>query len=239
LGRRENNLRQTFGYRRAEIMAALFNAAVMIGIAVFLFREAIERWRHPVPVRGGLMIGVALVGLAANGLCVWLLHRESLKSLNVRSAYLHLLVDTFSSVGVVAGGIFISAGGAVWIDPLLSVLIAAYVLKESYSILRQSVHILMQAAPPHIDLLALQREVAALPGIHTLHHVHLWQMDDRTIHLEAHVGVDGAITIHEADGLRRRVEKVLAERFGIQHITLQMEPHGCCDDDLIHRSGHV
>jgi len=232
LSQRENSLRLTYGHKRAEILAALFNASVLLVVVFFLFRAALERIRNPVPIQGGLMISVAAVGLAANLIAVLLLRKDARKNLNVRSAYLHLLADTFSSVGVILGGILIIAFGVAWIDPILTIAIGLYVLVESWDIIKQATKILMQATPEHIDILAIQRAIEELPGVANLHHVHVWGVTEHEVHFEGHVDVCEDMNVSRASDLIRTIETMLRERFRIEHVTIQVE-YGVCTDKKI------
>ena len=156
-------MRRTFGYRRASIMAAIINSSVLIGISLFLFKEAYQKFIHPHPINGMVVIWVALVGVAANTLSVFPLQKGSKENLNIKSAYFHLLSDALSSVGVVIGGIAIYYWRLYWIDPLLTVVISIYVLKESYGILKQAINILMQGIPPNIKLDEIVNVIKSLP----------------------------------------------------------------------------
>jgi cobalt-zinc-cadmium efflux system protein len=233
LGQRENSLRLTYGHKRAEILAALFNASVLLVVIFFLFRAAFDRIRHPVPIQGGLMIAVALVGLLANLVAVLLLRKDSQKNLNLKSAYLHLLADTFSSVAVIVGGVLILTLGITWIDPILTVLIGLYVIKESYDIIKQTIKILMHAVPEHINILEIKNAVEEFPGVSNLHHVHVWQVTENEVHFEGHVDVCEDLNISRIAELNRKIEQLLAARFGIEHVTLQVEFGSCADKEII------
>jgi len=233
LSQRENSLRLTYGHKRAEILAALFNSAVLLIVVFFLFRAALDRIRHPVPIKGTLMIAVAVIGLLANLIAVLLLKKDSRKNLNIKSAYLHLLADTFSSVAVVIGGILIVAFGIMWVDPILTVLIGLYVLKESYDIIKQTLKILMQAVPEHINILEIQNAVEELPEVSNIHHVHVWQVTENEVHFEGHVDVSEDLNISRIADLNRKIERLLADRFGIEHVTIQVEFGSCADKKII------
>ena len=157
---RENDMRRTYGYKRAEIIAAFVNASALVAISLFLVFEAIRRFRNPETIHSGWMIGVALFGLAANFISMLLLKRAAHGNMNVRSSYLHLLGDTVSSVGVLGGGITIRIWGLLWIDPLVTILISVYIMRKSWVIVTNSVGILMQSAA-ELDYGAMQREIEA------------------------------------------------------------------------------
>lgn len=231
--RRGATLEKTFGFQRLEILAALFNAAVLMAISILLFKESAIRLLHPQAINSSMMIGVGAVGLLANTLAVFLLRRDAGQSLNVRSAYLHLFSDALSSVAVVAGGIAIYFWHITWIDPLLTILIGLYVLKESYEIVSDTLQILMEGTPRGMRLEELYMSIKSLPGIRDLHHVHVWQLGERQINFEGHIDLEKDIPISESEKLRREVEAVLQDKFGIQHVMIQMEYEGCPGTGLI------
>lgn len=226
--------RKTFGYKRTEILAALFNAVVLIAICIFLFVEAYERFRNPQAIKGGIMLSVAVFGLIANLISVLVLQKEKSYNLNIRAAYLHLLGDTLSSVAVIAGGIAILVWQIYWLDPLVTVAVGVYIIYHTWDVVRQTVDILMQATPRHIDIQEIKQSVEALPQVENIHHLHIWQMDDEHIHLEAHLNISQDLSLSKAQTVRHDVETLLKDKFGISHITLQIEYKGCKDnDDLI------
>jgi cobalt-zinc-cadmium efflux system protein len=227
LSRRASTPQKTFGYKRAQILAALLNAAVLIVIAFFLFKEAVERLGAPVAIDGRLMGAVAVVGLLANLLAVLLLHRDAAKNINIRSAYLHLMADTLSSVAVVLGSLLVYFGELYWVDPVLTMLIGIYILKKGYGVLKESVNILMQSTPAHLDVGIIKGEIEKIEAVLNCHHIHLWQLDDRQVHFEAHIKVAQDYTISQTDEVIRRIESLLRERFAISHVTLQFEYEKC------------
>jgi len=229
IGERRANEKYTFGYKRAEILVAFVNSAVLIGVSLFLFVEAYERFESPRPVDTGIMLSVALVGLIANLLSVLLLHGHA-HGLNVRSAYLHLLSDTLSSVAVVAGGLLILFYGINWVDPLVTVLIALYILREAYEILRESVEILMEASPK-LDLSLIKSEIESIPGVRNAHHFHAWRIGENGVHFECHVEVED-MPLSRAQGIIDEVENRL-RKYGITHVTVQLEADRCGEKDVI------
>ena len=189
---------RTFGYKRAEVLAALLNASILMVVSFFLFKEAFARFIHPVNVNTGVMIIVALIGLIANAAAVLLLRKDAHGNMNIRTAYLHLFTDTLSSVAVALGGVFIWIFGIEWIDPLLTVLIGVYVLKEGYAIVMQAVHILMQHVPKGISIKDIQRDIEQIKGIKDIHHAHLWSVTEDDIYFEAHINVAEDIRLSES-----------------------------------------
>ncbi|NJE42530.1 cation diffusion facilitator family transporter [Thermococcus sp. GR6] len=233
IGEREKNEKYTFGYKRAEILVAFVNSAVLVGVALFLLVEAYKRFRNPNPIDTGLMLVVAVIGLLANLLSVLLLHKHAHESINVRSAYLHLMSDTLSSVAVVAGGLAIRYYDLVWIDPLVTVFISLYILREGYDILKESVEVLMEASP-ELDFDAIKAEIESIPGVKNAHHFHAWRIGENETHFECHVAVND-MSLSEAQRIIDEVEKIL-EKYGITHVTVQLEVNRCDDDDVVCKS---
>jgi cobalt-zinc-cadmium efflux system protein len=231
--RRGATLEKTFGFQRLEILAALFNSAVLIAISFLLFKEAVIRLIHPQDINSLIIMSVGIIGLLANTAGALLLRRDADKSLNVRSSYLHLFSDALSSVAVVAGGIAIYFWRITWVDPLLTILIGLYVIKESYEIVVDTVQILMEGTPKGIKLEEIYTSIKSLPGIRDLHHVHVWQLGERQINFEGHIDLEQDISISESEKLRRQVEALLRDKFGIEHIMLQMEYEGCPGRELL------
>lgn len=232
LKRRDNSHRHTFGLKRAEILAAVLNASVLVVIYGFLFYEAFKRFYEPEKIEAGIMTIVAAIGLAANVAGTLLLKRDSKTSLNIRSSYMHLLSDSVSSVVVILGGIAIAVWNITWIDSLLTVLIGIYIMRECYLILGEAIHVLMEGAPPEISLEEIKTEVEKFSEVDDIHHIHLWMVGDNDIHLEAHVNVND-MKISQSDALRTKIEKMLESKFGIHHITLQFECNQCLEEGLI------
>lgn len=229
---RPNSARHTFGLKRAEVFAAVINSTALLAITVFLFIEAARRFAHPEPVRGLTMLIVASIGLTANVIGSVLLHRGAKSSLNIKSAYLHLFTDAVSSVGVILGGLAISLWRVYWIDPLLTILIGLYILKEVYGILKETVHTLMEGTPGNLSVSEIGAAIDAIPGVRGVHHVHLWSVGEHDNHFEAHVVVDDGL-LSSIDAVRTTTARMLAEKFDIGHVTLQMETGSCADKGLI------
>jgi cobalt-zinc-cadmium efflux system protein len=228
-GRRKSNAQKTFGYKRIEILAALFNTTLLIGISLFLFFEAYHRLKDPVPIKSGVMFWVALVGLMANLFSILLLKRDSKSNLNVRSAYLHLMGDTLSSVAVILGSILIRYFEVYWIDPLLTFLIGIFIIRETWSIWKETIEILMEASPGEMDIGEIRTELEKHPRVSNIHHIHAWSLTDSEIHFQCHVDILENLPIREIDKVRMELEKVLTEKFGISHVTIQVE-FDTCDD---------
>ena len=232
LKQKDNSQRHTFGLKRAEILAAVINSAVLIIIYFFLFYEAIARFLKPRKIEAITMTIVALIGLIANLIGTFLLKRDSKNSINVRSSYVHLFGDSISSVAVILGGVAITVWNVMWIDPLLTIIIGIYIIKESYDILGEAIHVLMEGAPADLSLDEIKNAVEKFPEVDDIHHIHIWTVGDNDIHLEAHVNVSD-MKISESDKLRNKIEQLLESKFGIRHITLQFECNQCLEDGLL------
>ena len=233
LAKRKNTEAQTFGYKRAEILAALFNACVLVVVSIFLFKEAIVRFSHPHPINSVLMLSVASVGLIANIVSVFLLKAHAHEDLNIRAAYVHLFSDFLSSIAVIIGAVAIYLSKAYWIDPALTILIGIYVLKEGYKIIEESTRILMQHVPKGINLREIQTRIEGINGVKDIHHAHLWAVTERDIHFEAHINVSRDMPVSETCLLVKQVEETLKENFDITHVTLQIEFNSCKGVNLI------
>lgn len=234
ISRKDHTDKRTFGYKRAEILAALFNAVVLVVIIFYLFLEAWKRLHHPEPVRGGIMLGVAVVGLIANLLSVLLLKKHAGESLNVRAAYLHLLGDTVSSVVVIITAVLIWAFNLYWIDPAVTFLLGLYLLRETYRILKEALDILMQGTPQGLDLQQVKKTLEHIRGIDNIHHVHAWNLSDKDIHFECHVDLTENIRISETEEIQDAIRALLLEQFHITHVTIQYEYNCCADKNMIH-----
>lgn len=232
LKKKPNTEKHTFGFKRAEILAALINAAALVAISIYLFYESIIRLISPQEVEGGLMTLVAAIGLLANVIGTVLLKRDSGSSLNIKSAYLHLLSDAVSSAAVIAGGIAIYFFRIYWLDPILTIIISIYVLKESFEIVTNTLHVLMEGTPPNISMEKVKKLVEQIDGVVDIHHLHIWTVGEDDIHLEAHVNINNMLT-EESDSLRMKIEKLLHENFNIHHSTIQFECGVCETKTLI------
>lgn len=233
VSRRPSSDKKTFGYQRIEILAALLNGLALVAISIFLFSEAWERFQNPEKVDSTLMLIVATIGLAANVISVFLLHSHRKENINVRAAYLHLIGDTLSSVAVIIGGILMHFYGLYWIDPLVTVIIGIYIIKESITIIVETVDILMQSKPKNIDLQEVKSALSKIDGVYSIHHVHIWKLNDKEIHFESHVDLEKDLKISETDKIRVQAEKILLKEFGIKHVTMQLEYDSLHEKHLI------
>ncbi len=214
---------RTFGYRRAEILAALFNGVTLVAISIWIFVEAYDRFGDPPEVEGGLMLAVAVGGLAANLLAARILYRHSGESLNVSAALRHVIADLLGSVGVIIAAVVILTTGWEYADPAVGVLIGLLVLASSWGILRDSIQILLEGSPPGTDVEEVGRAMASLDGVRQVHDLHVWTITSGFPALAAHVLVGRETDCHAA---RRELEQMLGERFGLDHTTLQVDHEG-------------
>lgn len=221
LGGRSENRKNTYGYRRAEILSALTNSFILLIIAVFLIGEAIQRLGHPQHINGRIMMVVAIVGLIANFASAALLHAGSHNSLNVKATYLHVLSDALSSVAVIIGGIILTFVNVPWLDPVLTIAVAIYIAYEALPIINQTIKILMQSAP-NLDYDAIANDLRQVKGVEDVHHVHAWMIDEHHIIFSAHLNCDD-LKLSQVEKIYRQVEKILRNKYGICHITLQAE----------------
>lgn len=232
VSQRSANERNTFGYNRARIMAAFINSTMLLIIVAFLFKEAVERLVSPQSIDVKIVILIGTIGLVANLLSMFFLREHSKGDMNVKSAYLHMLSDSLSSVAVILGAMVIYYFRINWLDAILTMAIALYIAKESLEIFLRSVDILMQSAPKNVDIDELVSRVKELSDVENIHHVHLWNLDDKTIFLEAHVNLKEDISVSKSMVIQKDIEKVLSE-FGINHVTLQFEYNGCPNCNVI------
>ena len=237
LKERDSSSKHTFGFKRAEILAAVINSSVLVIISIYLFYEAILRFQNPEPIKGVLMTVVASIGLAANIAGTLLLKRDAKTSMNIRSSYFHLLSDAVSSLAVITGGLAIILWNIYWIDPVLTILISIYITRESFKILSDAIHVLMEGAPPDISIREIQSEVEKLEKVQNIHHVHIWTVGENDVHLEAHIDV-ADMMISKSNILGEQIEALLKTKFGINHITLQFECEQCKDVGLVVNGKH-
>lgn len=219
IGQRAADRRRTFGYRRAEILAAAVNAGALFAIGLYILFEAYQRLREPVDVQTTPMLIVAVLGLLVNVISARILVGGSQNSLNMKSAYLEVMGDLLGSVAVIAGALIIRFTGLTWVDPVLGALIGLWVLPRTWTLLKASVNVLMEGVPEGIDLDALRAELAALPGVTEVHDLHVWSVTSGEHTLTAH------LVAAPGGALLAQVHQV-AERYGLEHSTVQLEPPG-------------
>ena len=217
---------KTYGYKRAEILAAFINSATLIGVAIFLIVEAVERFSSPVTIKADIVIWFAAASIIINFLSVVILHKDSKDNMNIRSAYLHLLTDVMTSIAVMLGGFAMKYYNVFWIDGLLSMLIALYLIYSSFSLLLEATKVLMQFTPEGINLEEINIEVCKVIGVKNMHHLHVWQLNDSKLMLEAHIEMDEDMLVSEFQGKLKMIENILSD-FGIDHTNIQPELNKC------------
>ncbi len=214
---------QTYGYYRTEILAALANGAALVAVAFFVFAEAIRRLRHPPEVLGAPMMAIAAGGLLVNLASAWLLAPSRHQNLNVRGAWLHVVMDALGRLGALAACAAVWVVGWNWVDPAVSLLIGGLIIYSSWRLLKESVAVLMEIAPRAIDVDQVRQTILQSPGVLDVHDLHVWTITSGMDSLSAHVVVaDG----QAPDSVLRRLRDALRQRFGISHVTLQLEPEG-------------
>jgi len=227
------NKKRTFGYQRAEIMAAFINAVSLLTISFFLIKEAVERFYTPGTVKAGWVIALGIMSIAINGISVLLLAKDAKNSLNIRSAYLHLFTDMLTSIAVVIGGILVYLWDIRWIDPLLTIIIAVYLIISSWKIVSDALKILMLFTPSDINIEQIKQAVLLFPEIKNIHHIHVWALNDNQSHLEAHLAFSQNLSLAETNAICNSVETHLKANFPVQHITFQAEYEPECTDELV------
>lgn len=222
IGRRPSDERRSFGYGRAEIIGALINLTMLIIMGLYLIYEAIARLFTQQPVDGLIVIVAAGVAVAVNVSTAVLLHAMSRSNINIRAAYLHNLGDSLSSLGVIVAGVVILWFGAVWFDSVITLVVSAYILWQSFPDLKRAIHILMEGTPTAVDSRQVVQGLEAIDGVADIHHLHLWELGEDDWALEAHVVVE-TLDLHRWATIKETIKQQLAERFDIHHSTLELE----------------
>ncbi|WP_247889960.1 cation diffusion facilitator family transporter [Azospirillum brasilense] len=232
LGRRPADPLRSYGYHRFQVVAAYTNGISLFAIALWIVVEAVGRLFDPVEVMGPQMLVIATLGLLVNILAFWILSRGGNGNLNVRGAAVHVLGDLLGSVGAIAAALIILWTGWMPIDPILSVVVALLILRSAWRITKEAGHILLEGTPPGIDAASVGAALGEVAGVSDVHHVHVWSLNTERLLLTLHAVVeDGA----DRNRVLRDVNRVLEERFGIRHATVQLEHGGCAHADQGHR----
>ncbi len=231
--RKNASLHKTFGYKRAEIVAAFVNSATLVVIAIFLIIEAIERFQNPQDIESNLVIWLSLLGILANGFSVLLLKRDANSNMNMKSAYLHLFTDMLASVAVLIGGLLMKYFEMFWVDSVLTLAIAVYLIFVGYDLLKNSYKVLMLFTPENIHIKEIVNEIQKFDLIKNVHHVHVWQLNEDETHLEAHIDFTKDILLSDFDKILVEIEEVLYHKFDINHINIQPEFGKCDAKDVI------
>ena len=226
IGRRPPDARRTFGYARTEILAAAFNALLLFGVAGYILWEAWQRFREPVIVQSWMMLGIACAGLVVNLLSMRLLRAGKDTSLNLKGAYLEVWSDMLGSVGVIIAAVLIKQTGRTWLDPLVAVAIALWVLPRTWILLRESLNLLLEGVPGGVDIAAVRRSLLAVPGVRSVHDLHVWAITSGQPSVTAHVVTQRPAP--EPQALLQALRTELQVAHGLSHATLQLEPDDMC-----------
>lgn len=233
LAKKKASASSTFGYKRAELLAAFINAATLIIVAVFLVYEAIERFSAPVVISSNLVIWLSILGIAFNGFSAVILKKDADHNLNMRSAYLHLFTDMMASVAVLAGGILMKYFQWFWVDSLITLGIAVYLILMSFDLLKSSVKMLLLFTPKDLNIEEIAKKIHAVTGEHRLYHIHLWHLNDNELHFEAHLDCKENISISDFNIIVTEIEEVLFHQFHISHSTIQPDFGKNCSKEFI------
>jgi cobalt-zinc-cadmium efflux system protein len=228
LVKKKASLKRTFGYKRAEILAAFINAATLIVVAVLLIFEAIERFRNPQEIESNLVIWLSIIAILGNGFSVLLLKKNADNNMNLKSAYLHLLTDMLASVAVLIGGLLMKYYEIWWIDSVLTLAIAVYLVVMGWDLLKNSFKVLMLFTPDSTSVKSIVEDIQTIDAVKNVHHVHIWQLNEEEIHLEAHIDFKEDITLSQFDVILNSIEELIYHKYDINHINIQPE-YGKCD----------
>ena len=235
LARKPHSATRTFGYHRAEIFAALLNGSTLIAIALFIIYQSYRRFLHPVQVEGNLVMVIASVGLVSNLGLARLLARSRQTSLNVRGIFLHTVGDVLSSLAVIVSALVILFTGYLLADPIIAVVIGLLIMRSAYSLARESLDILLEAAPRHLKLADVSQAILSVEGVKGVHDLHVWTITSGFYALSGHITLSSS-TVKEANMIREKVARKVAESFGIEHVTLQVETEALetiqCDEGV-------
>jgi cobalt-zinc-cadmium efflux system protein len=221
--RKSATFNRTFGYKRAEIIAAFVNSASLVIIAFILIKEAIVNFLDPKTIDSDIVIWLAALAIVGNGISVLLLLRDRKTNMNLASAYLHLLTDMLASVAVLAGGLVMKFYAIYWIDSVLTLAIAIYLIIVGFQLFRDSFTVLMLFTPRHINTDEIVARINVQPLVKNMHHVHIWQLNEEELHLEAEIDFEEDITLSKFDEILDEIEIILHEEYGINHVTIQPE----------------
>lgn len=223
LSRKKASINQTFGFKRAELIAAFVNASTLIIIAFVLIYYAVIKWMHPILIDSDIVIGLAFLGILVNGLSVLLLRKDAAHNLNMKSAYLHLFTDMMASVAVLIGGLLMKYFQIYWVDSAMTLLIAFYLIVVGFDLILKSTKMLMLFTPDFINIEDIVLEVHKIKGVRKLHHIHVWHLNEEELHLEAHLDCSHDFKMSEFNELLLKIEALLFEKFNINHVNIQPE----------------
>ena len=221
--------KHSYGLQRAEVLGAQINALALLGASVWIVVEALDRIGNEIVVEGLGVLVVASLGLAINVISAIYLARASGESLNMKAAVRHMLADAAASVGVIAAAVVVLLWGAYWVDPAISVVIALLVLVSGWSLLKETTHVLLEGTPRGIDPDAVREALTTADAVVNVHHLHIWNLASHTPALSAHLRFDESVTLHDAQVRLGTLKTLLAQSFGIEHATIEVECHECED----------
>ena len=223
ISKKKQTLSHTFGYKRAEIIAAFINGISLIIVSIYMAYHAIVRFYNPEVIDSNYVIWLSILAILGNGFSVLILQKSAKGNLNMRSAYLHLFSDLLVSVAVLIGGLIMKSYNITWIDQVLTLIISIYLFVLSLKIVIESVSILMLFTPKHISIPDLEKAITGIPKIKNIHHVHLWQLNDSDIYFEAHIEFSENISLSEFDEICKQLELLVEKEFSITHTMIQPE----------------
>lgn len=223
LTKKKASTQKTFGYKRAEILAAFINAATLMVVAVLLIIEAVERFQNPQEIESNLVIWLSIIAILGNGFSVLLLKKDAEANMNMKSAYLHLLTDMMASVAVLIGGLLMKYYQMYWVDSVLTFAIALYLVWMGWDLLKNSTKVLMLFTPENIPIQKIVEEINAFASVKNTHHVHIWQLNEEEIHLEAHIDFHNDISLSEFDEILQEIEELVFRKYDINHVNIQPE----------------
>jgi cobalt-zinc-cadmium efflux system protein len=226
LARRSPDNRKTYGYHRAGILAATLNAATLVLIAFYVFYEGVQRLIHPEPVEGGVVALVATVALILNSSIAVAFFKSSKQDLNVRSAFIHILGDALSSVGVIIAGLLTLFTRWEIFDPLISILIGLFILWSSWSIIKETTNVLLEGIPAGLDMVSLMRDLMAIENVKSVHDLHVWTLGSNYLVLSCHI-LTNETSLHEANATAQQIKTMLVEKYQIHHATIELECENC------------
>jgi cobalt-zinc-cadmium efflux system protein len=237
LTKRPASQTKTYGYYRAEILAALVNGTILIAVSGYIFYEAYRRFVAPPEVRGGLMLIVAAIGLVANVVGIAILRSAGSRNLNIKSAFLHMWSDTLSSIGVIAAGAIILLTGRTIADPIISIIIGLLILRGAGGLVWGSVNILLEAVPKNLDVSRINDAVRKIKGVRDVHDVHLWAITSGMYAMSCHLLIEDQM-VSNCNQIVEEVNKTLSQEFGISHSTVQLECEECENSPVCHIGGN-
>lgn len=238
ISQKSKTIKMSYGYKRSQILAAFINSSVLLVLSMFLIVEAVRRFNHPEHIKGNMMIIVAGIGLIANVIGVFLLSKDSHDNMNIKSSYLHLLSDAVSSVGVLMGGVVIKLWHIYRVDPVITILISFYIIRETWNIIRKTMDILMQSSAD-MDYAHLKNDIEKIHNVNNIHHVHTWYGDEKTIYFEAHIVLKD-IMLSQTSRIYDKISRILKDKYEVNHITIQFEcDKADCSKDMFYMETDV